>query len=223
MKAGVPGRSWIGPLPHTWLRVLLALIVSSATLSSFAQATGAQAAGSSQPNLSAHELARRVDSYYNALHSLRATFTESYEGMGISRKESGTMLLRKPGKMRWNYAEPQGKLFLLEGKYAWFYSPGDAQVQRLAASQLDDLRSPLRFLLGHTQLERELGNLTLASTPAGFELSGSSQRYGKASPERRFGSCRQRRHPVDRHHRNRWRPYCVHVCGSATQRTGIGQ
>jgi outer membrane lipoprotein carrier protein len=176
MKAGVPGRSWLGSLPHTWLSVLLPLIVSlilsSATLSSFAQATGAQAAGSSQPNLSTHELAQRVDSYYNALHSLRTTFTESYEGMGISRKETGTMLLRKPGKMRWDYAEPQGKLFLLEGKYAWFYSPGDAQVQRLAASQLDDLRSPLRFMLGHTQLERELGNLALASTPAGFELSG---------------------------------------------------
>ena len=88
--------------------------------------------------------------------------------MGISRKETGTMLLRKPGKMRWNYAEPQGKLFLLEGKYAWFYSPGDAQVQRLAASQLDDLRSPLRFMLGHTQLERELGNLTLASDSRRF-------------------------------------------------------
>ena len=147
--------------------VVLVLAVSWATLSSLTQA-----ADLSQPNLSAHELAQRVDSYYNALHSLRTNFTESYQGMGISREESGTMLLRKPGKMRWNYAEPQGKLFLLDGKYGWFYSPGDAQVQRLAASQLDDLRSPLRFLLGHTRLERDLGNLTLESTSSGLALSG---------------------------------------------------
>jgi outer membrane lipoprotein carrier protein len=154
-------------------RMLSALILFSALiLSSAALSSPARAADLPQKNLSAHELARRVDSYYNALHSLRVNFTETYEGMGISRKESGTMLLRKPGKMRWNYAQPPGKLFLLDGKYSWFYTPGDAQVERLAASQLDDLRSPLRFLLGHTQLERELGNLTLSATPGGFELSG---------------------------------------------------
>jgi outer membrane lipoprotein carrier protein len=169
MRAGFAkaGSAGTGSLLQTWLKVLLALIVSSATFSS-----PSQAASLFEPAPSAPELAGRVDSYYNALHSLRTAFTESYEGMGISRQERGTMLLRKPGKMLWSYAEPQGKLFLLDGKNAWFYSPGDAQVQRLAASQLDDLRSPLRFLLGHTHLERDLGNLTLASTPTGFALSG---------------------------------------------------
>jgi outer membrane lipoprotein carrier protein len=166
-SAGPPRRPWLQVPLRFPLRVLLALAVFLATLSSLTRA-----ADLSPSNLSAHELAQRVDSYYNALHSLRANFTESYDGMGISRKESGTMLLRKPGKMRWNYAEPQGKLFLLDGKYGWFYSPGDAQVQRLATSKLDDLRSPLRFLLGHTRLERDLGNLTLASTSGGLELSG---------------------------------------------------
>ena len=45
---------------------------------------------------------------------------------------------------------------MLDGKYAWFYTPGDAQAQRVPAKELDDLRSPLRFLLGHTQLKKEL-------------------------------------------------------------------
>jgi outer membrane lipoprotein carrier protein len=66
-----------------------------------------------------------------------------------------------------------GKLFLLDGKYAWFYSRGDSQVQRIPARQLDDLRSPLRFLLGHTELEKELTGLTLAPAPNGrYALSG---------------------------------------------------
>jgi outer membrane lipoprotein carrier protein len=117
-------------------------------------------------------IAAKVDHHYNTLKSLRVQFTETYAGMGMQRSESGTMLLKKPGRMRWTYTNPAGKLFVLDGKYAWFYAPGDAQVQRLPASQLDDLRSPLRFLLGHTQLEKELANLTATPTDSGFRLSG---------------------------------------------------
>jgi outer membrane lipoprotein carrier protein len=118
------------------------------------------------------QLAQRVDKYYNGLHSLRTAFTETFHGMGIDREESGTLLLRKPGKMRWSYSHPAGKVFVLDGKYAWFYSPGDAQVERVSAAQLDDLRSPLRFLLGHTQLQKELVGLMVSSGPGGLELSG---------------------------------------------------
>jgi len=120
----------------------------------------------------AQQLAQRVDKYYNGLHSLRTAFTESFRGMGIDREESGTLLLRKPGKMHWSYSNPAGKVFLLDGKYAWFYSPGDAQVERVSAAQMDDLRSPLRFLLGHTQLQKELDGLTLSATGDGLQLSG---------------------------------------------------
>jgi outer membrane lipoprotein carrier protein len=120
----------------------------------------------------AQQLAQRVDKYYNGLHSLRTAFTESFHGMGIDREESGSLLLRKPGKMRWSYSHPAGKVFVLDGKYAWFYSPGNAQVERVSASQLDDLRSPLRFLLGHTQLQKELEGLTLSSGPDGLLLAG---------------------------------------------------
>jgi outer membrane lipoprotein carrier protein len=125
-----------------------------------------------QTEPTAQQLAQRVDKYYNGLHSLRTAFTETFHGMGINREETGILLLRKPGKMHWSYTNPPGKVFLLDGKYAWFYSPGDAQVQRVPAAQLDDLRSPLRFLLGHTQLQKELEGLTLSNTGAGLQLSG---------------------------------------------------
>ena len=125
-----------------------------------------------QTEPTAQQLAQRVDKYYNGLHSLRTAFTETFHGMGINREETGILLLRKPGKMHWSYTDPPGKVFLLDGRYAWFYSPGDAQVQRVPAAQLDDLRSPLRFLLGHTQLQKELEGLTLSNTGAGLQLSG---------------------------------------------------
>ncbi len=74
--------------------------------------------------------------------------------------------------MRWSYAEPVGKVFVLDGKFGWFYTPGDAQAQRIPAKQLDDLRSPLRFLLGHTELQKELDGLTVTPEGSGFAITG---------------------------------------------------
>ena len=125
----------------------------------------------------ASTLAHQVDAHYNHLHSLTARFTERYQGMGIDRTETGTLTLRKPGRMRWAYDAPSGKLFVLDGRFAISYTPGDAQAQRTPAKQLDDLRSPLRFLLGHTQLSKELDGLTLTlvhlGSTGGYTLSGT--------------------------------------------------
>ncbi|MGA2808248.1 MAG: outer membrane lipoprotein carrier protein LolA [Terracidiphilus sp.] len=132
-----------------------------------------RSAAQSSPQVNAQDLAQRVDRRYNQLHSLKAGFTENYEGLGMRRTESGTLLLVKPGRMKWDYSSPAGKLFVLDGKYAWFYARGDSQVQRIPAKQLDDLRSPLRFLLGHTELEKELTHLALTPAPNGrFTLTG---------------------------------------------------
>jgi outer membrane lipoprotein-sorting protein len=68
--------------------------------------------------------------------------------------------------MRWEYRSPRDKLFLSDGKDAWFYVPGERQVRRTAVKKLDDLRSPLAFLLGKTKLEKELQGLGLASDVA---------------------------------------------------------
>jgi outer membrane lipoprotein carrier protein len=108
-----------------------------------------------------HAIAGRVDQRYNNLQSLEAQFTETYRGTGISRVESGTLLLKKPGKMRWDYREPRAKLFVSDGKTAWFYVPGEQQVRRAPVKKLDDLRSPLRYLLGKTKLEKEFRSLSL--------------------------------------------------------------
>ena len=115
-------------------------------------------------------LLRKVDDHYNRLSSTR--YVERYAGMGLSRTEAGTLLLKKPGRMRWSYDTPAGKVFILDGKFAWFYTPGDPQAQRISAKQMDDLRTPLRFLLGHTQLARELEQITIAPLPDGATIAG---------------------------------------------------
>jgi outer membrane lipoprotein carrier protein len=112
------------------------------------------------PNV--HAVAKGVDEHYNQLRSLEADFTEIYQGGGVQRSESGTLRLKKPGKMRWDYRSPEEKLFVSNGKDAWLYLPQEKQARRSALKNLDDLRSPLAFLLGKTKLEKELQGLSFA-------------------------------------------------------------
>lgn len=109
------------------------------------------------------QLALKVDDHYDHMHSLKAQFTESYAGEGMSRTESGTLWLKEPGKMRWDYANPRQKLFISDGKTAWFYVPGEQQARKAPVNKIDDIRSPLRFLLGKTKLQKELTRLHIAS------------------------------------------------------------
>ena len=80
----------------------------------------------------------------------------------MDRTESGTLWLKKPGKMRWEYRSPREKLFVSNGKDAWFYVPDDRQARKESAKKLEDVRSPLAFLLGKTKLEKELRGLSVA-------------------------------------------------------------
>jgi len=109
------------------------------------------------------ELAGAVDAHYNHLRSLEAQFTEVYQGAGAERTETGTLWLKKPGKMRWEYRSPREKLFVSDGRLAWFYVPEDRQARKTAAKKLEDVRSPLAFLLGKTKLEKELRGLSVAA------------------------------------------------------------
>ena len=130
----------------------------------------AAAAGASAEDfhsMDVHSIIAAVDAHYNHLQTLQAEFTEIYRGSGIERTESGTLWLakgglKKPGKMRWEYRSPKQKLFVSDGKSAWFYVPDDRQARRSDARKLDDIRSPLAFLLGKSKLEKELQGLSLA-------------------------------------------------------------
>jgi outer membrane lipoprotein carrier protein len=108
-------------------------------------------------------IADAVDRRYNDLRSLRAEFTEIYRGSGVERTESGTLWLKRPGKMRWEYRQPREKLFIADGKDAWFYVPGERQARKTPLKKLDDLRSPLRYLLGKAKLAKEFDGLAVAA------------------------------------------------------------
>src|ERR1700753_2079138 len=116
----------------------------------------------SQVSVNVHTTADAVDEHYNHLKSFKASFSEIYQGDGISRTESGTLWLKKPGRMRGEYHVPREKLFLIDSQNAYFYVTGDPQAKKTPVKNLDDIRSPLRYLLGKTKLEKELEGLSLA-------------------------------------------------------------
>jgi outer membrane lipoprotein carrier protein len=114
---------------------------------------------------SVQQVSDRVDRRYNHIKTMKANFQESYNGSGLTRNESGVLWLEKPGKMRWQYEQPSPKLFIVDGKTAFFYVPSEHQARRMPAKKLDDFRSPLRYLLGRTKLQSEFSKLELASDP----------------------------------------------------------
>jgi len=134
--------------------------IRSAFLAGAVLSTVCLLAADQQADISVDRVAEGVDRHYNDLNSLRAQFTEIYRGAGITRTESGTLWLRRPGKMRWEYTEPKEKVFVSDGKTAYFYVPGERQARKAPIKDLDDLRSPLRYLLGKTKLKKEFANLT---------------------------------------------------------------
>jgi outer membrane lipoprotein carrier protein len=119
--------------------------------------------GAGAADRSVADVAKAVDDHYNHLKSFTADFTESYKGAGMTRDESGHLWLKKPGKMRWEYNQPRPKLFVSDGETAYFYVPGDQQARRAPVKKIDDLRSPLRYLLGKTKLQKEFEGLDFAA------------------------------------------------------------
>jgi len=109
---------------------------------------------------------KNVEARYNHARTLQVLFNEHYAPPNQpQRSESGTLLLRKPGRMRWEYSQPKGKLFVSDGKYLWLYKPADNQVEKMQLKESDDMRAPLAFLLGKLNFQKDFRNL--AARPEG--------------------------------------------------------
>lgn len=105
-------------------------------------------------------LLNRVETRYNRARTLQVLFNEQYLRPGVGQKiESGTLELRKPGRMRWDYRKPAGKLAVSDGKFLYLYDPEQNQAQRFKMQDTEDLRAPLAFLLGKLHFQKEFKNI----------------------------------------------------------------
>ena len=107
-----------------------------------------------EPDL--NKLLKGVEEHYNRAKTLQVHFVESYTVQGRARKsESGELTLRKPGRMRWDYTAPSGKLFISDGKDVYLYTPEAHRVEKTKLRASDDMRAPLAFLLGKLDFAKD--------------------------------------------------------------------
>ena len=119
-------------------------------------------------------LLKTVEQRYNRADSLQVLFREDYTRTGHTRREeSGTLDLRKPGRMRWEYSDPKGKLAVCDGKTFWMYTPSENQVQKMLLKSTDDMQAPIAFLLGKLHFEKEFRNI--AGKPEGNDTRITAQ------------------------------------------------
>ncbi len=119
----------------------------------------------------ASALAARIQQKYDTVRDFSADFVQTYEG-GVLRRttsERGTVVVKKPGRMRWTYTAPERKEFVADGRKLYSYVPADRQVIVSEMPTGDEASTPVLFLVGKGRLTRDfyVTYTTIADAPAG--------------------------------------------------------
>lgn len=99
-----------------------------------------------------------IENRYNHIQSLEVKFSETatFQKRKIG-PETGTLYLLKPGRMRWQYTSPAGKLWISDGTTVYDYRPDEKRVNESKLSDTEDLQAPMAFLLGKLNLQEQFG------------------------------------------------------------------
>jgi outer membrane lipoprotein carrier protein len=119
-----------------------------------------------------------LEERYRKAGTLQATFMERYSENGVQVKvESGTAYFLRPGKMRWEYEQPEKSLFLVDGKYVWFYAPADHTATRMPAKKSEDWRTPIAFLTTGMKLSRICSSVEAIGDEKASEITQKGTMY----------------------------------------------
>jgi len=152
------------------IRVLLSLL--AVVMLFFLAVSGPLAAARSAPvtprALQTPDLNALIDGVqkkYSRIQGIAADFAQLYQGNdGRTIRESGRLLLKRPAKARWDYAEPERKLFVSDGKSVVFYVLGEIQATKSGIKESADPQIPFLFLLGRGNLRKDFSRIELVSS-----------------------------------------------------------
>jgi outer membrane lipoprotein carrier protein len=123
-----------------------------------------------------NSLLKSIEDHYNRARTLEVHFAESYSVQGRARKsESGELTLRKPGRMRWDYTSPAGKLFVSDGKDVYLYTPDAHRVEKTKLKASEDVRTPIAFLLGKLDFEKDFHDFKLQPEGADYQVTAQAK------------------------------------------------
>jgi outer membrane lipoprotein carrier protein len=119
-------------------------------------------------SLAAEALARRVEQRHRTVADLTARFVQTYRSGMIGREvvERGVVSIKRPGRMLWEYRQPEKKTFVADGKSFYFYVPADKQV--IVRAQAKDKSIPALLLSGEANLLAEFDVSLEGQGPAGL-------------------------------------------------------
>jgi len=114
----------------------------------------------------ANDLAQALQRKYDTIKDFSADFVQTYRGGVLNKEvtERGQLLVKKPGKMRWEYRSPENKLYVSDGVKMYFYVPADKQVTVDSVPKEDQATPPSLFLSGKGNLTRDF-NASIAEPP----------------------------------------------------------
>lgn len=158
------------PLCHTSAVALSSAILLSALIGFdyAAAATRATAPRPQPPDLNA--IIDGLQRKYSRMRGLEAEFVQIFHGAnGQNARETGRLLLKRPGKARWEYTSPERKLFVSDGKNIFFYVEGERQATQTTIKESVDPQIPFLFLLGRGNLRRDFSAIEFVASeqPAG--------------------------------------------------------
>ena len=115
-----------------------------------------------QAGIDINSLIDKLQARYSKMAGLSANFTQIYVGAdGQILRESGLLFLKKPGKARWEYFDPEKKIFISNGKNTFFYAYGERQATRTAIRESRDPQTPFLFLLGRGNIRKDFSSIQL--------------------------------------------------------------
>ena len=102
-------------------------------------------------------VAAALQAKYDRIKDFSADFVQHYESGVLKRKvtERGKLQVKKPGKMRWDYTQPDEKLFVSDGRRIYLWVPADKQVTVTCVPEEDQATTAVLFLVGKGNLTRD--------------------------------------------------------------------
>ena len=132
----------------------------------------------------AAELAQSLQRKYDTIRDFSADFVHNYRSGALKKQvtEKGRLLIKKPGKMRWEYTAPEPKLFVSDGAKIYSYIPQDKQVVVSSVPPDDAASGPALFLAGKGNLLRDF-TASLTDVPPGMPAGTKALKLVPRKPQ----------------------------------------
>jgi len=115
------------------------------------------------------DVVRSVQERYDATLNFAADFDQEMriEAGGQVIRSTGKVWFAKPGRMRWEYVEPEKQTIVADGETLWIDQPEDNQVLKAPLAQAFESRTPVSFLFGVARIERDFNAVVLSPAENG--------------------------------------------------------